>query len=157
MKKQKMIKNILEPKAGELMKIFVSVKQVGKKKAYLSDLCYEIHDSPLTLTELIRLIVTERVKVYNAKTPDSDIVALLTQEDIDAQAQTGKVGFGRRFNSKNADPQKAVDVALLAFTDGLYRVFIDEREIETLDEHLEIREGSKITFIRLTFLSGRMW
>lgn len=139
------------------MKIFISVKQVGKKKAYLSDLCYEVPGSPLSLTDLIRLIVTERVKAYNTKTPDSDIVALLTQEDIDAQAQTGKVGFGRRFSSKNADPQKAVDAALLAFSDGLYRVFIDEQEIENLDEHLEIREGSKIAFIRLTFLSGRMW
>ena len=139
------------------MKIYVSVKQVGKKKAYLSDLCYEAPVSSLTLTDLIRLIVTERVKEYNAKKPDSDIVALLTQEDINAQAQTGKVGFGRRLNNKNADPQKAVDAALLAFTDGLYRVFIDEQEIETLDKHLEIYEGSKIAFIRLTFLSGRLW
>ena len=139
------------------MNIFVSVKQAGKKKAYLSDLCYEIPGSPLTLIDLIRLIVTERVKAYNAKTPDSDIVALLTQEDIAEQAQTGKVGFGRRFNSINADPQKAVDAAVLAFTDGLYRVFINEQEVENLDEHLEIYEGSKIAFIRLTFLSGRMW
>jgi len=139
------------------MNVFVSVKQVGKKKAYLSNLCYEVPGSPLTLTDLIQLIVTERVKAYNAKTPDSDIVALLTQEDIDSQLQTGKVGFGRRLSNKSANLQKAVDAALLAFSDGLYRVFIDEKEIVNLDEHLEIRQDSKIAFIRLTFLSGRMW
>jgi len=142
---------------GERMKIYLSVKQVGKKKAYLSDVSYEVSGSPLTLADLIRLIVAERVKEYNAKTPDSDIVALLTQEDIDAQAQTGKVGFGRRFGSEDADLQKALEAAMLAFTDGLYRVFIGEKEIERLDEHLEIRDGCKIAFIRLTFLSGRMW
>ena len=139
------------------MNIFVSVKQVGKKKAYLSDLCCEVPGSPLSLTDLIKLIVTEKVKAYNVKTPGSDIVALLTQEEIDAQAQTGKIGFGRRFNSKNVDPEIAVDAALLAFSDGLYRVFIDEQEIKSLEEHLEIREGSKVAFIRLTFLSGRIW
>ena len=118
---------------------------------------YEVSDAAKTLAGLIKLIATENVKSYNAKRPDSDFVRLLTQEGIDAQAVTGKVGFGRRFGAKDAHPQKAVEATLLAFSDGLYRAFIDEREILVLDEELLLHEGSKIAFIRLTFLSGGMW
>jgi len=139
------------------MKIYMSVKQVGKKKDYLSNIDYEIPDSSFTLAELIRFIVTEKVSEFNSKKSDSDIVALLTHESINTQAQIGKVGFNRRFGNKNIDPQKAVEATLLAFMDGLYRVFVNEHEVMALDEHLEIYEGCKIAFIRLTFLSGRMW
>lgn len=139
------------------MRVYVSIKQAGKKRNFLSDLPYEVSDAAITLTGLIRFVVTENVKGYNAKKTDADFVRLLTQEDIDAQAVTGKVGFGRRFGAKDAHRQKAVEAALLAFSDGLYRAFIDEREILALDEELLLHEGSKIAFIRLTFLSGRMW
>jgi len=142
------------------MKIYITVKQIGKKKAYLSDICYEIPESIsiITLADLIRLIVVERVEEFNAKIPNGeDIAALLTQEEIDAQAQTGKIGFGQRFDSKDANLPKAVESALSAFSDGLYRVFADEREATFLDELLNLRDGSKIAFIRLTFLSGRLW
>ena len=139
------------------MRIYISIKQAGKKKGVLSDLPFEVPDPLITLAVLLKLIVIENVKNYNAKKPDSDFVALLTQESIDAQAAAGKVGFGRRFGIKDADLEKAVETAFLAFRDGLYRVFLDDQEILNLDDGLLLHEGSKIAFIRLTFLSGRMW
>jgi len=136
------------------VKIYISVKQIGKKRNYISDIGYEIPNSPITLADLIRLIVTEKVEEFNLK--NADITTLLTQEDIEAQVKAGKIGFGRR-HGNNADLQKSVDAALLAFSDGLYRVFIDEQEATALDGHLNIQEGSRLMFIRLTFLAGRMY
>ena len=43
------------------------------------------------------------------------------------------------------------------FEDGLFRVFLGDRELENLDEKVEFAEGNEITFIRLTMLAGRMW
>ena len=134
------------------MKIYISVKQIGKKKNYISDIGYEIPNNPLTLADLIRHIVTQQVEEYNAK--NENIITLLTQENIDTE--TGKVGFNRRYGN-DANLDKSIDAALLAYSDGLYRVFIDENEITCLDEQLSIQEGSKIMFIRLTFLAGRMY
>ncbi|HWQ78270.1 MAG TPA: hypothetical protein VN381_05605 [Anaerovoracaceae bacterium] len=139
------------------MRVYVSIKQAGKKKGILSDLPFEVSDAVITLADFITLIVNENVKGYNAKKPDADFVRLLTQENIDEQAGTGKVAFGRRFGIKDAHPEKAVAAALSAFSDGLYRVFLDEQEILALDENLPLREGGKFAFIRLVFLSGRMW
>jgi len=116
------------PTKEVVMKVYVSVKQVGKKKEYISNKSCEIPDNAPTLADLIRYIVTKQVEAYNKKEPGSDVVALLTQEGINIQIQTGKIGFNRRYG-KDANIHKAVEAALLAFSDGLYRVFIDENEV----------------------------
>lgn len=48
-------------------------------------------------------------------------------------------------------------MALLAYKDGIYRVFIGDEEVKELNESLNIKEGDILTFIRLTMLSGGMW
>ena len=52
---------------------------------------------------------------------------------------------------------KAVDNALQSFEDGLYRVFLNDDELERLDEEIDVKENDTLTFIRLTMLAGRMW
>ena len=139
------------------MRVYVTIKQAGKKNSYLTEMPLELPATVITLGDLIKHIVLLNVKSYNTKTYDSDIVKLLTQQDIDSHITTGKVGFGRRFNRKDAPQEKSVETALSAFTDGLYRVFADDQEISDLEAVLSLQEDSRIAFIRLIFLSGRMW
>lgn len=47
-----------------------------------------------------------------------------------------------------------VHAALEAFEDGLYFVFIDDRQIETLDERVTVGAGSRVRFLRLVALAG---
>ena len=61
------------------------------------------------------------------------------------------------FSDGKADRQKAVDNAIQCWQDGLVRVFVDEEEAVELDGPLPLRENAVLTFIRLTFLAGRMW
>ncbi len=138
------------------MTIQVLIKQAGKRKQ-LAYAPLDIQESPNALGALIEQIVQKEVRRYNSKPTDADIVRYLVKEEIDAQSPDGKIGFGRRFGQKKVDAAKAADAALLAFTDGLYRVFIDDKEIQTLEESIELTEGSIVAFIRLTFLAGRMW
>ena len=87
-----------------------------------------------------------------------NIFGFLTQEDIDNNAaQTGKVGFGQLYSDQKADVNKAIDNAIICFTDGIYKVFIDEQEIEDLDAIININTESSVIFIKLTMLAGRMW
>ena len=37
------------------------------------------------------------------------------------------------------------------------RIFQNDTEIAGLDSPVRLREGDCLTFIRLTFLSGRLW
>ena len=81
----------------------------------------------------------------------------MTAQEIVDQAESGRVGFGRIFSDKKADFEAAAENALQCFEDGLVRVFQNEDELEGLDSPIEIREGDRFTFIRLTFLAGRLW
>ncbi|MDR1923221.1 MAG: hypothetical protein LBQ66_02510, partial [Planctomycetaceae bacterium] len=77
--------------------------------------------------------------------------------DLELAAATGKIGFDAKYNNKTQDPNQAVNTALLAFEDGLFRVFLDESELESLDTELTLSNSNTLTFIRLTMLAGRSW
>ncbi len=65
--------------------------------------------------------------------------------------------MGEKENRTLADLDTALETALLAFTDGLFTVFINDEEVKTLDTPLTIEADTIITFIRLTFLVGGYW
>lgn len=138
------------------MKIFVQVKSVGKRKPVFEAKPYEI-GTPGTLRELLLEICRMETEAFNQKSPDRQLLPFLTQEEIDDRAVNGKVGFGNIYNEKKADVSRAQENVILAFEDGLIRVFAGECELEKLDEPLDLKEGDVLTFIRLTFLAGRMW
>lgn len=138
------------------MKVLVTIKAAGKKK-HLASIPLDVPESSLTLRQFVQQIVTDNVRAFNAKKVDSDFARYLTQDAIDEQALTGKVGFDRRYGSREADAAESVEAALLAYADGLYRVFVDDRETTSLDETIQSREVSTVTFIRLTMLSGTMF
>jgi hypothetical protein len=142
-----------------LMNIYITLKSLGKRKNFLTKKPYWIQIKPRTLRELITEVVTQNVKQFNKKAtnPESQLVNYLSDTDIEQQAQAGKVGFQSIYNESQADLTKAIGAAILAFEDGLYRVFINDEEATQLDTPLEVIEDAEVIFIRLTMLTGRMW
>lgn len=49
---------------------------------------------------------------------------------------------------------EGIENALLAFEDGLFVIFINEREIKALDDTIYLSDESEIVFLKLTFLTG---
>lgn len=49
---------------------------------------------------------------------------------------------------------QGIENALLAFEDGLFVVFVDEREIKALDDTIYLTQESEIVFLKLIFLTG---
>lgn len=139
------------------MKIFVRVKALGKKKDILVPTEYEIPAQIDSLRKLLTAIVQQEVISYNQKNTDVQIIPFLMQEQLDDQATTGKVSFGRIYSDKKADTPKAVANAIQCWEDGLVRVFQNDTELKKLDDPIEMRENDVFTFIRLTFLAGSMW
>lgn len=115
---------------------------------------YRLESPPDTLRCFIEQLVRDGVEHYNHRLQLQDDAPLLTREDIDTMSQVGKIGFGIPFGSREADLSDALHTAYQGFTDGLYRIFIGEREIESLDTPLGLREGDTITIIRLVMLTG---
>ena len=146
------------------MLLRVSVKQAGKKKPVIAEREIEL-ERPQTLRQLLESIVTQEVAAYNAKTAenaagcpqDSLIFKALTENEMEDLANTGKIGFGARYNAKQQNLEEAIDNALQSFEDGLYRVFINDEEVRQPDEPLSLQEGARLAFFRLTMLAGRLW
>lgn len=139
------------------MEVFVKLKSVGKRRPILSDVAYVVPDDTGTLRRLIGAVVENEVERYNKKTAGEQLIPFLTQFQIEEASSVGKVGFGRLYSDAKANPEKAVATALTGFEDGLFKVLVGEREAVDLDAPLKIEAGDVITFIRLTFLAGRMW
>ena len=139
------------------MQIYINMKTAGSRKPALAKTPYEIPDSVSSVKELLESLVKIEVERYNQKNEDDTLIKYLTETQIDEQASTGKVSFGRVYSDKKADPEKAAENALQCYQDGLVRVFRNEQEFKQLEEKVHFEAGDEITLIRLTFLAGRMW
>lgn len=139
------------------MQIFARVKAVGKRKDILSPVAYTLPENTDSLRKLLTAIVETEVKRYNQKEAGVQLIPFLTQEELENKASSGKVGFGNIYSERKEDRDRAVENALQCWQDGLVRVFMGDMELEDLDAPVHISEGTVFTFIRLTFLAGRMW
>ena len=139
------------------MNVFINLKSVGKRRPALQKTPYTLPDGISSPRRLIEAVVRLETDKYNKRGVDNMLISFLTETEIAERGETGKIGFGRLYSDKKADPGKAVEAALLGYSDGLFRMTVDNEEAGDLDSPLVIREGATITFIRLTFLAGRLW
>lgn len=141
------------------MQITISVKQAGRKHAIIDRQVLEIDDitDHPSLRELLVAVVKQQVTAYNNKLPEKNLLPFLSPEQTDYLAATGKAGFGSIYNEHKADAEKAQTTALQAFEDGLFAVFVNDKEIENLTAIFSLDSLTIITFIRLTFLAGSIW
>lgn len=140
------------------MELTIKLKQLGKKRA-VGESVIEIADLPqnATLQNLIVNVVKQQVSAFNQRKEKPKLLPFLSKENIAEQSEKGKIGFNDSYNAQQADEQTAIDNALLAFKDGLYCVFIDDEQIENLNQNIKITEKTVVTFVRLTFLAGSYW
>ena len=139
------------------MKIYVSMKSIGKRKNVISKQCVQLPIPPGSLRILLSEVIKLNIQQMQGKQAEKHLVSYLTDSQINSQASNGKVGFGNIYNENQPDLTEAIQTAIQAFEDGLFRVFVNNEEIEALDASLEIAEGDEVVFIRLTMLAGRMW
>lgn len=133
----------------------LQLKRLGKKKIHLLE--FEIEKQPQTLKDLIEECVKSEVKRYNEKREEIKLMSFLSPKDIQEQSETGKIGFGDLENRELAQVDEAIANALLAFEDGLFVVFVDDEEIKSFEQSIDLKPDSVIAFIRLTFLTGTYW
>lgn len=139
------------------MKLYVTVKSLGKRKNVLTKIEIKLPVVPKTLRELITEVIIMNVQELKDKQQSTQLIPFLTGSEIEARGENGKIGFGAVYNEQTPDVIKAVETALLAFEDGLYKVFIRDEENSHLESPLKLMEGDEIVFIRFTMLAGSLW
>ncbi len=139
------------------MTVQIMMKHPGSLTKKVKACPLTLQAAPATLRELITACVDACIAAYRERAKESQNPAPLSDEDFAGMEALGKFAFGVHYNDKEIDRAKAVATALQAVEDGLVRIFHGEEELTGLDAPLALPEGATLTFIRLTFLTGRMW
>lgn len=102
----------------------------------------------ITAAELIELRVREEVMQYNKKASEY-FNGLVTPKDTEILLNDRK-----KTPRKDIDAEKQVYVALHAFQQNGFFILVNDKQIDSLEESLQLTAGVKITFIKLTPLVG---
>jgi hypothetical protein len=107
-----------------------------------------------TLKDLLTQVVLAEVEADAARQQQRQLLQVLSPEQIELGLAHGKVDLGGADPMPSVDPQASLAVALQAFSDGLYYVFVDDEQIETLDTPVSLAPNSQLLFLRLVALVG---
>jgi hypothetical protein len=105
-------------------------------------------DERTTVRELIRRRVYEEVQEYNLSRPEC-FQGLVQPTDAERTLN----GYRMRERRK-VDWEKQYERAVEAFRRNGFLMLVDDRQVESLDEEIEIRLGTEVSFIRLVPLVG---
>lgn len=138
----------------------VEGKVIGQKRPLFTDWHIELppidesQGDHLKLRDLIRSIVTNEVEAFKARQEQRKLAQVMSRQKIEQETKNGKVDPGEKDFQQSVDTEDAVTVALQAFEDGLYYVFIDDIQQTRLDDEVFLKNNSRVVFIRLTALAG---
>jgi hypothetical protein len=150
---------------GAVFTIEVRNKIVGSRhdEAQLPTVALDLLNEKLTVAELITMTVEEQVRdllINRRLDAENARRALdrqyLTDEEARQQAERGAIRYpsAKPVNVPQLDPTEEVRKALDAFKKGVYLVYVDGYQPDTLDDVLTLNPGSKVTFLRMTPLVG---
>lgn len=139
------------------MTVYVMLKNPSNLHRAVKPCPMVLATEPHTLRELITACVDACITAYRERAKESQNPTSLSDEEFAGMEALGKFAFGVHYNDKEIDRTKAAATALQAVEDGLVRIFHGEEELTEPDALLTLPEGATLTFIRLTFLTGRMW
>jgi hypothetical protein len=123
---------------------FVDESTAGERSAAWP---MEIFEERLTLREIIRKRIFQEVAEYHARAA-GPVRGLVQPAGVGAPGPAGR-GHGRR-----VDAQRQYEIAVTAFRRNGFVVLVDERQVEDLDEVVDLFAGSVVTFLKLVPLVG---
>ena len=127
------------------------------------DLVLALPAGEVTARQLIEAAVAAEVCAFQDRAEEASLIRVLTKKSLDADLARGAVRSGgpRRAtpSQRPGEPGQvnladAVDAALLAFGDGLFKVFVGERELTDDGAALPVTDGAALLFLRLVPLAG---
>src|SRR5579859_3875057 len=107
-----------------------------------------VAEERITLRELIRARVFQEVAEYNAQ--QGEIFRGLVQP---SEAERTLKGYKLR-QPRQLDPHRQVETALAAFETNGFIILVDDRQMDSLDEPIELVPDLSVTFLKLVPLVG---
>lgn len=102
----------------------------------------------ISVRELIRARVQQEVQAYNARQPEH-YQGLVQPSDAEVTLN----GF-RLPHRRSIDAEAQCEKAIEAFAHNGFIVLVDDRQVSGLDEVIEVRPETAVTFLKLVPLVG---
>ena len=112
------------------------------------DFTLDVMGGRITVRELIRTRVANEVRDYNLSQPEY-FRGLVQPTD----AERSLNGFRMR-KRRRIDPEKQFELAIKAFYANGFIVLVNDRQVDELEEEIEIRPDTTFTFLKLVPLVG---
>jgi hypothetical protein len=112
------------------------------------DFTLDVTAGRISVRELIRTRVANEVRDYNLSQPEY-FRGLVQPTD----AERSLNGFRMR-KRRRIDPEKQFELAIKAFYANGFIVLVNDRQVDELEEEIEIRPDTTVTFLKLVPLVG---
>ena len=112
------------------------------------DFTLDVPEERITARDLIRARVYREVRDYNLDQPE--IFQGLVQP---SDAERTLNGFKMR-SRRSIDPERQFELAKRAFYANGFILLVDDRQVAELEEEIEIRPETTVTFLKLVPLVG---
>ncbi len=135
---------------GTVIRPTISVRDEHFPSKAVTEMLLQLSSNTLTAADLI----SERVRAELDERHSSQLDGghqFLVQPEADEVRLNGKKD-GR--TARAADPDVCVAKALEGFENNAFILLVDDKQIETLEEPIDISENSVVTFLKLTPLVG---
>jgi hypothetical protein len=112
------------------------------------DFTLDVPDEKISVQELIRARVYQEVHDYNLHQPEY-FHSLVQPSD----AERSLNGFKMR-SRRTIDPERQFELAKRAFYSNGFILLVDDRQVDELEDEIEIRPDTTVTFLKLVPLVG---
>lgn len=133
------------------MAICVTIFDETLSGARTPSLRLDLLTSTITLRELIRRRIYEEVQEYHAAPPSVVFRGLVTPTETETALNGSKPPHAVK---RRVDWEAQYERALQAFARNGFFILVGDRQMEDLDEALELKVDTEVSFVKLVALVG---
>lgn len=131
----------------------IRAKVTGRRRGTGLEVELPLAPGQVSAHELIAAAVRAEVAAHERRADEATLVRMLTARELTEDLTRGAVRMGDAERSAPIDVEHAVATALLAFEDGIFKVFVGEQEVDP-GSAVDLSDGADVLFLRLVPLAG---
>lgn len=138
-----------------LIRLTVRAKVIGRRGPSFAQLEVDPGGQLDRVRDLLAAVVRAELDNFKRRKEESQYLRLLSERDIENGSDSGKIISGSQDADERApNLEQAIDAAISGFHDGLYYMFLNDVQVESLDQPIPAQEVADVLFVRLTPLAG---
>jgi hypothetical protein len=135
--------------------LVIRAEVVGRRGTSFARLRLERSFPFQTARDLLCSVVEQQLDQYRLRKQDAQLLRVLSVEAIEDGRGAGKIVSGGQDQDERVPAvPDAIRSAIQAFEDGLFYMFVNDVQVEHLDQPISDQENMDLLFLRLTPLVG---